>query len=178
MKGVDVAQFSFSAAAPTEVAADVLVLPVFEGPESGPGVAKAGLADAFKAAKLNGKKGESLLVMRHDGDAFAAKAVLLLGVGPKARISPDALRRAVGRVAPSLARFGSVATTLPQAVGRGGASEAIEATVEGIALGSYRFDRYRTKKPVDATVRASLSPSSYALTPATLNSTNCLSCSM
>jgi hypothetical protein len=38
-----VASFSFVSDAPAKVAADVLVLPVFQGPEPGPGVAQVGL---------------------------------------------------------------------------------------------------------------------------------------
>jgi leucyl aminopeptidase len=140
-----VAALSFVSDSPADVAADVLVLPVFEGPEAGPGVSDVGLADAYAAARLRGKRGENLLVPRRDGDAFAAGAVLLLGIGERAKASPDALRRAIGRAAPQLAKFRSVATTLPQVARRNGAADAIGATVEGLLLGSYRFDRYRTK---------------------------------
>src|SRR5205807_4332878 len=49
-------------------------------------------------------------------------------------------------VAGRLARFARVATTLPQAAGDGGDDgDAVQATVEGLLLGSYRFDRYKGK---------------------------------
>ena len=54
-------------------------------------------------------------------------------------------RRAIGRVARQLARRKTVATTLPQIVGAKDRLEAIQATVEGVLLGSYRFDRYKSK---------------------------------
>jgi leucyl aminopeptidase len=146
-----VTTFSFSTAPADEVAADVLVLPVFEGPEPGPGVERLGLGDVAAAAKLRGKRGESLLVPRRDGDRFAAGAVMLVGVGDRAKSQPDALRRSIGRVAGQLRKFGSVATTMPQAAARGSsADDAIQATVEGLLLGAYRFDRYRTKADDDA----------------------------
>jgi leucyl aminopeptidase len=145
-----VASFAFVSDAPPQVAADVLVLPVYQGPEPGPGVSQVGLAEAFGAAKLRGKRGERLLVMRRDGDGFAADAVMLLGVGEREKVSPDVLRRAMGRAAPQLAKFRSVATTLPQAVPRGDAADGVQATIEGLVLGSYRFDRYRTKPNDDA----------------------------
>ena len=135
-------EFAFSTVAPQSLVADVLVLPVFEGPDDGPGVREAGLRGAFAAAKLKGKRGESLFVARRDGDRFAAGAALLVGVGPKADAGPDALRRAIGRVAPRVARFATVATTFSQVTRA--SDDAVQATVEGILLGSYRFDRYKS----------------------------------
>ena len=61
--------FSFSTDAPVAVKAGVLILPVFQGPEFGPGVEETGLEQAYRDAKLTGKKGESLLVTKRDGDA-------------------------------------------------------------------------------------------------------------
>ena len=72
-----------------------------------------GLADAYAGAKLTGKKGEHLLVTTRRGDRFAAGAVLLVGVGPKAEFTVDAARRALGRAAGTARRFGTVATTFP-----------------------------------------------------------------
>ncbi len=137
--------FSYSTDAASAVRTGVLVLPVFQGPEPGPGVREVGLAQAYRDAKLTGKLGETLLVIRRDRDRFVADAVLLVGVGQKDAFDVTALRRALGRVAGGLGRFGSAATTFPQALGARQAPEAAQATVEGIALGAYRFDRYKTK---------------------------------
>jgi len=141
-----VAELSFSTAAPAEVVADVLVLPVFQGPKPGPGVRQVGLSDAFEEAKLTGNKGDQLLLTRREGDGFAAGAVMLLGIGERSDVGPDTLRRMIGRVAPRLAKFGHVATALPQAVTGRAAEDAVQAAAEGLVLGSYRFDRYKTKK--------------------------------
>jgi leucyl aminopeptidase len=137
--------FTFSKQSPASVPADVLVLPVFEGPEPGPGVREVSgfdLLGAYRAAGHTGKRGESLLVP-NAGFGWASGAVLLVGVGRRADASPDAARRAIGRVAPQLAKRARVATTMPQIAGRT-FEEAIQATVEGLILGAYRFDRYKS----------------------------------
>jgi leucyl aminopeptidase len=140
--------FAFSTDRAAGLAVDVLVLPVFEGPQAGPGVKDVkgvDLLEQFSATGAKGKRGESLLVPTAGVEATDAKAVLLVGVGPRDAASPDACRRAIGRVARQLARRKTVATTLPQIVGARDRLDAIQATVEGVLLGSYRFDRYKSK---------------------------------
>jgi leucyl aminopeptidase len=139
-----VARFTYSTESPVDVEADVLVLPIFEGPEPGPGVRDVkdiDLLQAYKDAKLTGKRGEVLRVPSLD--AVEANGILLLGIGKKADATPDALRRAIGKVAPALAKQRRVATTLPQVLPRA-ADAALQATAEGLLLGSYRFDRYKS----------------------------------
>ncbi len=135
-------KYVFSTEAPAKVKVDVLVVPVFQGPEPGPGVRELGLEKAYAAAKLTGKKGENLFVPHRDGDVFVADAVLLAGIGDRKEFNEAGLRRALGRVAPSLARFRTLATTFALALEGGG---AVQSAVEGLALGAYRFDRYKTK---------------------------------
>ena len=138
---------TYSTDSPANVRTGLLVLPMFHGPKGplpGPGVKDVGLEQAYRDAKLNGKRQENLLVVRRDGDRFAAGAVLLVGVGDKADLTSNVVRRVLGRAASAFPRFGTVATTLPQAVTGKGAVDAIQAAVEGIVLGSYRFDRYKT----------------------------------
>jgi leucyl aminopeptidase len=147
-----VTEFSFATGSPAEAAVDVLVLPVFKGPEPGPGVKEVGLAGAYEAAKLKGSFGHNLLVTRREGDRFRAASVLLVGLGERSKVRPDTLRRAIGKAGPQISRFASAATTLPQAAGRA-PEDAVQATVEGLLLGSYRFDRYKTK-PNDDTPNA------------------------
>jgi leucyl aminopeptidase len=143
-----VTTFTFSTGRPTDLAVDVLVLPVFEGPEAGPGVKDVrglDLLGMYGATGAKGKRGESLLVPNTGVKGLAAKAVLLLGVGKRDDADADACRRAIGRVAGQLARRKSVATTLPQVVPGRGAADPFQATVEGLLLGSYRFERYKSK---------------------------------
>ena len=138
--------FSFTTDAPAKVAAALLIVPVFQGPEPGPGVAPLHLAETYAAAKLTGKRGEDLLVTHRPGDRFAADAVLMLGVGPKDDFTLETARRALGRAGSTARRFGIAATTVAQAFSGRHAAEAVGAVAEGLALGAYRFDRYRTKK--------------------------------
>ena len=72
--------------------------------------------------------------------------MLLVGVGPKAEFTVDAARRALGRAAGTARRFGTVATTFPTVFSAKQAADAVGASIEGLGLGAYRFDRYRTKK--------------------------------
>ena len=149
--------FTYSTEAPASVRVDVLVLPVFEGPVAGPGVKDVkgiDLLGIYAQAKLKGKKGENLLVPNTGGGAFSAGSVLLLGVGKRGKVSSDALRRAIGKAAPQLAKHAKVATTVPQA-GRN-AEDAVHATVEGLILGSYRFDRYKSGKVGEAPEKPAL----------------------
>jgi len=136
-----VTTFAFSTQSPADVDAGLLILPVFEGGEPGPGVRELGLTDVYAAAKLIGKKGQNLLVPR---EGFPAGAALLVGVGPKADFDVTALRRALGRTGGTARRFGTVATTFPLALGARRGTEAVQAAAEGLGLGSYRFRRYKT----------------------------------
>ncbi|MFF4987794.1 leucyl aminopeptidase [Streptosporangium saharense] len=116
-----------------EIAVDLLVLPVREGHDPG-----LGLGDAVRRARFTGGDGEELLLPRGPGDLFAAGAVLLVGVG--AGGDEHTVRRAIGRVAPRLADFPTVAVAFPHA----------HAVVEGVRLGGYRFDGYRSAPPRSA----------------------------
>ena len=144
-------KFTFSTQSPASVKADVIVLPVYEGPEPGPGVRDVkgiDLLGLYRAAGYKGKRGESLVVPNTGIDGLAASAVILAGVGKRSDASPDACRRAIGRVARQIARRPRVATTMAQIAPRA-FEEAVQATTEGIVLGSYRFDRYKTSSDGD-----------------------------
>ncbi len=138
--------FTYSTQRPADVDADVLVLPVFEGPEPGPGVRDVrglDLLAVYSTAGMTGKAREYLLVPNTGVEGLAARAVLLVGVGKRADVTVDVVRRSIGRIAPQLAKRATAATTLPQVAGRA-AEDAVQATVEGTLLGGYRFDRYKT----------------------------------
>jgi leucyl aminopeptidase len=146
---------------PVESAADILALPLAElDPASGRLPARAGaidrasggrIAQAVRAGDFKGKRGETLLV--HPAETLAAKRVLLIGLGDEATVGPDtwrdtaalALREAQTR------RAQRVALLMPSGR-RARAAALAQALAEGAVLGSYRFDRYRTKKKDDARV--------------------------
>jgi leucyl aminopeptidase len=144
-----VTTFTYSADRASEIRSGVLLLPVFEGSEPGPGVREAGLADTYAAARLTGKIGQNLLVTRREGDRFRADAVLLIGAGPRQELTVASMRRVLGRAASVARRFGTAATTFPQAFGARRAAGAVGAAAEGLALGAYRFGRYRTQHDDD-----------------------------
>ena len=151
-------RFTYATGSAATQAVDLLVLPIFEGPEAGPGVRDVKGVDLVRLAaeaKVKGSLGDTFLVPNTGIDGLAAKAVLLVGVGKRAEAGPTEVRRAAGRAAKRFADRARIATTLPQ-IGRG-SEDALEAAVEGLALGAYRFDRYksqggRRKKDVEATV--------------------------
>ncbi|MEX1047449.1 MAG: leucyl aminopeptidase [Actinomycetota bacterium] len=145
-------KFEQSRASVRDIAVDLLVLPVFEGPEAGPGVRDAGraigvdLVRTLKDAKSTGKRGESMIVPTLG--KLPAAFVMLLGLGEKKKVDADALRRAIGKAASRVCGYRKVATTLSQAAK--GPDDSVRATVEGLLLGAYKFDRYKSKdsKPV------------------------------
>jgi leucyl aminopeptidase len=151
-----VTTFRTSTESARTIAADLLIVPVTSGDDHGSGLRDTGLADAYAAAKLTGKNGEDLLVARRDGDRFAATNVLLVGVGPSDELDVNALRRSLAKAVAGVRRFPTVATTFAQALPRRQAAEAVQATVEAIQLGSYRFGRYKTGKDDGALTKATV----------------------
>lgn len=141
--------FTPTTRAPIDVSADLLLLPVFEGPQPGPGVKEAAAAlDADLLAAVpgfTGKVGETALVPTLG--RIGARAILLVGLGAKATVHADQLRRAAGKTAGRLNRYGKVANALGL-VSRDAAAAA-QALVEGTVLGSYRFDAYKSERKDD-----------------------------
>jgi leucyl aminopeptidase len=151
-----VTTFRTSTETAREVAADLLVVPVFAGEDRGKGLKDTGLADAYAAARLKGKRGENLLVARRDGDRFAAGTVLLAGAGDAEDFDVTAMRRVLAKAIAGVRRFPSVATTFASTQGARQAPEAVQAAVEAIELGSYRFGVYKTDKDDGALKRVTV----------------------
>jgi leucyl aminopeptidase len=143
--------FDFITSPATEQEADLLILPVFEGPEAGPGVKEADRAlgvsilDTLRENHVTGKKHEFFSIPTYG--KLPAKTVLVIGLGKRSEVDADRIRRAAGHMARWVGRFTSVVTTLPQ-VGRS-ADEAVFAFVEGFVLGSYRFTQYKSEPEKD-----------------------------
>ena len=127
-----------------------LVVGVAEGPE---GLTLAagndGLVESFASllATLSalGATGKAeqvtrLATLRDTGPAL----VVAVGLGrQQTRYDGEVLRRAAGAAVRELAGTAAVATTLAQANGNPGAPE-LEAVAEGMLLGAYAFERFRT----------------------------------
>jgi len=108
-------------------------------------ISKALGADLMEACSDNGVKGklgETLSVPSLG--RIPARSVVLVGLGKRPAVKVAEVRRAMGSAADKLSGFDIVATTLGQ-VGRS-PEGAAQAVVEGLALGGYRFDRYKTVK--------------------------------
>ncbi|KRD17220.1 aminopeptidase [Mycobacterium sp. Root265] len=123
----------------------VLVVPVVTG-DAGPTVLDVdGVlnADAIAAIEsgvqaLNGTGGEGQL-HRLVVDALPVASVLTVGLGDAADEWPaDTIRRAAGAAARSLDKVGTVVTAL--------STLDLEAAIEGLILGGYRFTDFRSDK--------------------------------
>jgi leucyl aminopeptidase len=149
-----VPRFDVATTSPAKQRADLLLLPAFQGPDPGPGIREVGRAlDVDIAALLqeNGFRGSlgelSSLPTMGRGQA---RTVAVLGLGPKDEATSDRIRRASGRAAATAGRYGTVAATVP-AAGKGPWQESVQAFVEGLLLGGYRFDRYKVRPVEDET---------------------------
>jgi len=77
----------------------------------------------------------------------AGRTVLVVGLGAADRISSDTLRRAAGAAVRATSDVGTIATDLPS-VPLGDPADGTEpliAVIEGLLLGAYHFDTYRSK---------------------------------
>ncbi len=105
-------------------------------PEDGEAASEPGRG-AYTGAGLTGKLGEDLLVASADG-----RLELFVGAGPRDEFGPAVIRRALGRVAPTLRGRGTVGIWLPDEGGNG--RDVVSAAAEGILLGAHRFERFLT----------------------------------
>ena len=115
------------------LAADLVVEMVPLGDEAGLDAARR----AYAAAGMTGKVGDTLLVASPEGPAR-----LLVGIGPADELDPGAVRRALGRAAPSLRGYATVG--VPASAGALG-DRSLTAAAEGVLLGAHRFERFRTQ---------------------------------
>ena len=99
------------------------------------------LAGFVRARAFRAEVGDVLVMPTPE---IPADSVAVVGLGNKPDAGVTELRRAAGSAIRSLDGLPSVATTLHQLV-PGGESES--AVVEGMLLGAYRFDLYKSKAP-------------------------------
>ena len=107
---------------------------------------------ALPQGALAGFDGSAQAVRVSDAARSPAKRVAVIGLGPKAELDVEGLRRA-GAVAAKQAeelKAGTLNVGVDDAVSKavGGAERAGQALAEGVLLGAYRFDGYkRDRKP-------------------------------
>ena len=134
-----------TAAAPSTLDVDVLVVPVAAGaagPELLDDVLPAELRALATSAAL-GVTGDADDVRRiPTGGAATAPVLAVVGVGTVAGdASPEQLRRAAGAAARQLTGVASLGLAFPA-----DDADRLAGVVEGALLGAYVFDRYRTLK--------------------------------
>jgi leucyl aminopeptidase len=129
--------------------ADLLAVPVFAGPELGPGAEEAVAAlDApitplLEARGFRGEAGEALSLPTLG--RLPAATLLLVGVGERAKADAEVLRQAAAAVVRHAGGARKAVTTLPQAL-PADPTTAVQAVTEGALLAAYRFDKYKRAK--------------------------------
>ena len=141
-------KFSLSSTPVDTVRADLLVVPVFAERVLGPGAdavdraVGGGLKEFMAETGFDGKPGETLPIPTNG--ALGAKAVVLVGMGKRADLTTDGLRRAGAALARRSSKVARVATTLLDAAPDSiDAAAAAQALTEGVVLGNYKFLRYK-----------------------------------
>lgn len=109
------------------------------------------LRTAIKDEDFAGKRDATLAVMTYG--KLPARKVLLIGLGPLAKVTPVELRQAAARAAK--AANADKATKLHLALRGKGEPAELRAAAEGVSLGAYRFTKYltgerRPKKELEA----------------------------
>lgn len=150
------------------VASSVLIVPVVSGDDGngatvvGNRYLDAGATGEIEAAlRALGAKGGSEQLTRVVVPALPVGSVLAVGLGKsRDEWSAESIRRAAGAAARSLSGVENVYTTLSDV--------DLEAAIEGLLLGAYRFTEFRSAKtaPTDSGIRKVT-----ALTPDTKSST-------
>ncbi len=141
----------------TTFEADAIVVNLFQGvkqPAGGTGAVDKALGGRIRnlidLGDFNGKEGQVSVLMTDD--AVAAPRVLLVGLGKPEDFELDTVRRVAAKAA-IVARdkgWKRIGTLLHGAgVGDLDAQDAAQALTEGVLLGLYKYDEYKTKHAQD-----------------------------
>jgi leucyl aminopeptidase len=126
--------------------ADLLAVPVFAGVELGPGAEEAvqrlaaPVVPLLEGRGFTGKVGEAVALPTLG--RLPATTLLLVGVGERAKVDLEVLRRAAAAVVRQAGGARRAVTTLPQVLPADPAA-AVRALTEGALLAAYRFDKYK-----------------------------------
>jgi leucyl aminopeptidase len=99
---------------------------------------------AWEKKEIRGKRAELTVIHRPDGRG----RLVLIGVGPRARVDAEGVRRAAASVVKGLKGRGArtLAFRVPSFVSESVTAEAAtRALVDGAVLGGYEFVKYKTK---------------------------------
>ena len=138
-----------------KVASSVLIVPIVSGDDDGPATVVANpyldaeaVGEIEVALEALGAKGGAERLTRIVVPSLPVDSVLAVGLGRERDQWPaETIRRAAGAAARSLSGVETVITTLSDI--------DLEASIEGLILGAYRFTAFRSDKtaPRDAGVR-------------------------
>ena len=126
--------------------ADLLAVGIFDDLEPGPGGEQAlealgtPLRPLLESRGFSGKSGEAVALPTLG--RVPAATLLLIGLGSRAGVDSEALRRAAGSVVREARGAKHAVTTLAQAA-TGDQAEAVRAVAEAALLAAYRFDKYK-----------------------------------
>jgi len=146
MRQYVVTSISLRAAKPTTLRTDVLVIAAAKAGEAvqplgpGEGVASAfgsSFAKTLSTLGFSGKEGE--VAKLTSNGAVRASVVMVVGVGDAETVDAERLRRAAAVCMRAMGKVASAAVAFPTST-----EQAVQAISEGVQLGSYTFDRYRT----------------------------------
>ena len=104
------------------------------------------VADLIREGDISGKSGENTLI--YSLGQLPAKRVVVAGLGKRSEFDIDVVREVNAEVARLLASRGVTSfSTILHGAGIGGldAGESAQAAAEGIRLGLYSFDKYKSK---------------------------------
>lgn len=142
-------EFVISSEVPESFTCDALGLGMFQDSRLLEGVAAridkalgGALAAVLTEEKFEAKPGRTLLLHTHG--RIPAKRIVVVGLGPKASFALDDLRQAAAAVIRRAAQSHAAHLVLPAiAVPPHPVMAIVQARVEGVLLGAYRFARYR-----------------------------------
>jgi leucyl aminopeptidase len=123
----------------TQIQADALIVPVFEGQKD----ERFGAADLYDSGEVAGKSQE--LTLLHHLPGVAARRILLAGAGKAEKFDPDEMRRLAGAAVRHL-KGKSIRRIAFALDGQFNGSDYAAAVVEGAVLGDFEPDRYKTRE--------------------------------
>ncbi|RKD22619.1 leucyl aminopeptidase [Ammoniphilus oxalaticus] len=132
----------------SELAADCLVLTMYEGQQSAKGSLKEvdealqnRLSELIASGEVKGKFGEMTLL--YNWGQIPAKRTLVVGVGNEQKFTLDKLRDALGIAARFVRDKGISRFTFSVSEQLGEPTKVVRAAIEGVELGAYRFAGYK-----------------------------------
>ncbi len=137
-------QFSVISSSVKAALPKTMALLAFEKEESflnAPGKAGKAIWKQIEEEGFSAKEGQAAIA--HPKEGFTAERLIVLGLGLKSEVSAEVFRRVGGRLARKAReiRVEEVAVEWPRQL----KDEEIKAFVEGILLGSYQYNRYKTQ---------------------------------